>query len=85
MREVNSCSKTVDRNKAYEIWQTHDGSWTWFVRKKYQSPKNEANNPYARWLCDVVTPIVPEGETGDVYCNDNEWDKGIKSMARRIK
>jgi hypothetical protein len=55
------------------------GTWTWYVLKKYQSPENEVKNPYARWFCDVVTPIVPEGEMGDVYVTD------ITKYAKRIK
>ena len=81
----NLCAKTVSKENAYEVWQSFDGSWTWYCLKKYQSPDNEAKNPYARWFCLVVTPIVPEGELGDAYCNDNEFDKGIKSVGRRIK
>lgn len=73
----NLCGKTVTRENAYEIWSS--GAWTWYVLKKYQSPENEAKNEYARWFCDVVTPIVPEGEMGDVYVKD------IKSNATRIK
>jgi len=73
----NLQGKTVSRENAYEVWS--DGSWTWYVRKKYQSPEKEAQNQYARWFCDVVTPHVPEGETGDVYIKD------IKENATRIK
>jgi hypothetical protein len=73
----NTCAKTVKRENAYEVWQ--GGSWTWFVLKKWQSPEKEAANPYARWFCDVVTPMCPEGEMGDVYVNE------IKSAAIRIK
>ena len=72
----NLQAKTVTRDNAYEVWQTEDGSWTWYVLKKYQVNDNKQ---YARWLCDVVTPIVPNGETGDVYVAD------IKSQAIRIK
>jgi len=72
----NTQGKTVSRENAYEVW-CH-GSWTWYVRKKYQAPDKEASNPYARWFCDVVTPICPHGETGDVYVNE------VKSNARRI-
>lgn len=75
----NLCSKTVKRENAYEVWQTLDGSWTWYCLKKYQTPENEAQNQYARWFCDVVTPIVPEGELGDVYVHE------IKLNARRIR
>ena len=70
----NLCSKTVTRDKAYEVWQA--GSWTWYVLKKWQA---DDNKPYARWFCDVVTPICPDGEMGDVYVEE------IKQNATRIK
>lgn len=75
----NTQGKLVKRKDAYEVWQSLDGSWTWYVLKKYQNPEAEAKNPFARWFCDVVTPIVPNGEMGDVYVSE------IKSMATRIK
>lgn len=71
----NLCAKTVDRAHAYEVWQSLDGSWTWYVLKKWQVDDNKEN---ARWFCDVVTPIVPEGEMGDVYV------KEIKDNAKRV-
>ena len=80
MPEKNLCGKMVTRENAYEVWQTPDGSWTWYVLKKYQSPEKEAQNPYARWFCDVVSPFVGEaGEMGDVYVRE------IKGSAIKIK
>jgi len=32
----NLCAKTVKPENAYELWQTPDGSWKWFVLKKWQ-------------------------------------------------
>lgn len=91
-RAKNLCAKTVDREHAYEVWQNDRpfmlgdggpdgekfdvGTWTWYVLKKYQA---DDNKPYARWFCDVVTPIVPDGEMGDVYVTD------VKKFARRIR
>lgn len=72
----NTQSKTVTKENAYEVWQTSDGSWTWYVLKKWQADDNKA---YARWFCLVTSPIVPEGEMGDVYVSE------IKSNATRIK
>lgn len=72
----NPHKKTVSRENAHEVWQTPDGQWTWYVLKKWQ---NDDNKPFARWFCDVVTPIVPDGEKGDVYV------KEIKEVAKRIK
>lgn len=72
----NPCAKTVKPEHAYEVWQSFDGSWTWYVLKKYQL---DDTKPYARAFCSVVTPYVPEGELGDVYIAE------IKGNARRIK
>src|SRR5947209_290846 len=67
MATNNPCSKRVKPEEAYEIWQSYDGSWTYFVLKKYQSPEKEATNPFARWYCMVKSPVVPNGEYGDAY------------------
>ena len=72
----NLCGKTVKRADAYEVWQSLDGTWTWYVLKKWQA---DDNKPYARWFCDVVTPICPDGEMGDVFVSE------IKQNARKIK
>jgi len=63
-KQKNLCAKTRPENNAYEVWQTPDGSWTWYVLKKWQADDSQ---PYARFFCRVITPIVPEGELGDVY------------------
>jgi hypothetical protein len=73
----NPCAKTVRPEEAYEVWKA--GAWTWYIVKKYQSPEAEAENPYARWLCLVKTPVMPEGEYGDVYVSE------IKANAIRVK
>jgi len=83
-RGKNLQAKTVKRADAYEIWTTsrYDRyqedvtAWTWYVRKKWQV---DDDRPYARWFCDVVTPHVPRGESGDVYVKD------IKNQAWRVK
>ena len=67
MAAKNPCAKTVKPDEAYEVWQSFDGSWMYYVLKKYQSPEKEAQNPYARWYCKVTSPITPKGEYGDVY------------------
>jgi len=80
MASKNTQGKTVDRAHAYEVWQTPDGSWTWYVLKKYQAPEREAANPYARWFTLVTSPMVGErGELGDTYVSE------IKANAIRIK
>jgi hypothetical protein len=45
----NLCAKRVTPEEAYEVWQSFDGSWTYFVLKKYQSPEKEAINPQHEW------------------------------------
>ena len=70
----NLCNKTVDRAHAYEVWRA--GAWTWYVLKKWQA---DDDKPFARWFCDVVTPMCPNGELSDVYV------KEIKDNAVRIR
>lgn len=76
-------SKTVKepyKENAHEVWGTPDGSWKWYVLKKYQTPEKEADNPYGRWFCLVTSPIVGEsGEMGDVYIRD------ITGIATKIR
>ena len=72
----NAFAKTVSRENAYEVWENKSIGWTWYCRKKWQL---DDGKKYARWFCDVVTPIVPEGETGDCYV------KEIKDCAKRVK
>ena len=62
---TNPCAKKVPPEKAYEVWS--NGTWTYYVLKKYQTPEHEGKNPYARWHCLVLSPITPNGEYGDVY------------------
>jgi hypothetical protein len=73
----NPHKKMVTRENAHEVWQTPNGQWTWYVLKKWQ---NDDNKPYARWFCDVTSPIVGEkGEMGDCYVDE------IKKHAKQIK
>lgn len=73
----NLQAKTVTRANAYEVWQTPDGTWTWYVLKKCQANDDQE---YARWFCDVTSPIVGEqGELGYVYVAE------IKTWAIKIK
>lgn len=76
MMAKNLCAKTVTRANAYEIWMSKDKTWVWYVLKKWQA---DDNKPYARWFCDVVTPICPDGEMGDVYVSE------IKANATQIR
>lgn len=64
----NECAKTRPKDKPYEVWQA--GDWKWAVLKKWQTPDKEKGNPFARWFCNVVTPMCPNGEMGDVYIHE---------------
>ncbi len=72
----NTMAKMRPKSDPYEVWVSFDGTWTWNVLKKWQA---DDNKPYARWFCNVVTPIVPEGELGDVYVAE------IKANARKVE
>jgi hypothetical protein len=76
-RVKNECAKIRDKSNPYEVWS--NGSWTWSVLKKYQTPEKEAGNQYARWFCFVTSPFCPEGEYGDVYVRE------IVNYARKVK
>jgi hypothetical protein len=67
----NTQSKTMSVNSPYEVWQSFDGSWTWRILKKWQSPDKEAGNEYARWFCAVKTPMTGNSyDIGDVYVSE---------------
>lgn len=67
----NECGKMRKIDKPYEIWVTPDFSWQWFVLRKYQAPKHEANNNYARWMCAVRSPMTQGGwDYGDTYVSE---------------
>ncbi len=63
----NLYAKTRPVSDPYEVWVSRDGRWEWHVLKKYQLNDDK---PYARWLCLVKSPFVPEGEMGDVYVDE---------------
>jgi hypothetical protein len=78
----NECGVMRKVDNPYEIWEGvgQFAGWTWKVLKKYQTPENEAKNPYARWLCAVSSPFTAGGEDwGDTYIKD------ITPYARMIK
>ena len=71
----NSFAKMRKADNPYEVWESFDGTWKWYVLKKWQI---DDDKPYARWFCLVKTPIVPDGELGDVYVSE------IKAHARKV-
>lgn len=65
----NPCSKTRDVEEPYEIWEGN--GFEYRVLKKYQTPENEAKNPYARWFLATRSPYTfGSWEYGDGYVAD---------------
>ena len=66
----NMCGKTRKIEEPYEVWTGPNG-FEWRVLKKYQTPENEASNPYARWFCAVKSNFTYDSwEMGDVYVSE---------------
>lgn len=65
----NNFLKERNPNNPYEIWGNSPflPNWEWHVLKKWQT---DDNKPFARWFCLVKTPIVLNGEIGDVYVSE---------------
>lgn len=61
------------KDNPYEVWQ--GGDWTWNVLKKWQA---DDNKPFGRWFCNVVTPMCPNGELGDVYVSEIKGAGAVK-------
>jgi hypothetical protein len=78
----NLCAKTVTRENAYEVWQSPDEKWTWYVLKKWQT---DDAKPGARWFCLVTSPHVgDDGEYGDCWVTDvTTGNKKIVDRARK--
>lgn len=70
-RAKNPCGKTRKVEEPYEIWKSADGTWEWRVLRKYQTPERETANPFARWLCAVMSPFTQGTyDYGDVYVRE---------------
>ena len=79
MAAKNPCGRTVAlpyKDNAYEVWESPEGSWKWYVLKKYHANDEQEN---ARWFALVESPFTPDGELGDVYVSD------VTDNAIRIK
>mgnify|MGYP003126660196 CR=1 FL=1 len=78
MSKANPCGKTTSVDKPYEIWTMDHMNFEWRVLKKYQTPENEAKNPYARWYCAVKSDMTYDmWEYGDVYVSEIKQN-GVK-------
>ena len=66
----NMCGKKREVSNPYEVYKGPAG-FEWRVLKKYQTPDNEAKNPYARWYCAVKSDYTYGSfEYGDVYISE---------------
>lgn len=71
------CGKTRKIDEPYETWRGPSG-FEWRVLKKYQTEKNESENPYARWFCAVKSNFTYDmWEMGDVYVSEIK-SRGVK-------
>lgn len=72
----NACGKTRKIENPYEIWVTEDhplfgGRCEYRVLKKYQTPEQEAKNPFARWFVGCAsTCTYGTFELGDCYISE---------------
>jgi hypothetical protein len=81
MSKNNPCSKTRELDNPYEVWEcsTPFGVVEYRVLKKYQSPKKEAENSFARWFTAAKSEATfGRWEYGDIYVRD------IVSTGRRL-
>ena len=86
MATKNECGKTRKLDNPYEVWECRMElgfdvlNITYKVLKKYQTPKKEAENPFARWLTAAKSEATfGSWEYGDTYVRD------IVSTGRRVK
>ena len=65
--DIGKKSRDVDNP-----YMTFKGNgFEWRVLKRYQFPKHEAKNNYARWYCAVRSPMTyGSWEYGDTYISD---------------
>ena len=86
MSVKNECGKTRKLDNPYEVWECRMGFDTgevinieYRILKKYQTPKKEAENPFARWYTAAKSEATfGSWEYGDTYVRD------IVSTGRRV-
>ena len=67
-RAVNQMAKTRPAANPYEVWHDEQAGWTWLVVKSYQAATKEVENPYARRMCYVISPMTyGRADLGDTY------------------
>ena len=55
------------KDTPYAVYEDPRTGWRWEVLHTWKGKDGEDKDRYARWFCRVKSPIVPNGETGDVY------------------
>ena len=86
MASKNECAKTRKVTDPYEIWKCRMEigfevlNIEYRVLKKYQAPKGEAENPFARWYTAAKSEATfGSWEYGDTYVRD------IVSTGRKVQ
>jgi len=86
MPTKNECAKTRKVTDPYEIWKCRMEigfdvlNVEYRVLKKYQAPKGEAENPFARWYTAAKSEATfGSWEYGDTYVRD------IVSTGRKVQ
>ena len=86
MATKNECGKTRKLEEPYEVWKCRMElgfdilNIEYRVLKKYQAPKNESENPHARWFTAARSEATfGSWEYGDTYVRD------IVSSGRRAQ
>ena len=86
MASKNECAKTRKVTDPYEIWKCRMEigfdvlNVEYRVLKKYQAPKGEAENPFARWYTAAKSEATfGSWEYGDTYVRD------IVSTGRKVQ
>ena len=86
MSNKNECGKTRELDNPYEVWKCKMQiglevlEIEYRVLKKYKNPKNEAEDPFARWFTAAKSEATfGSWEYGDTYVRD------IVSAGRRVK
>lgn len=85
-RLSNPYNKERKPGNPYAIFE--QGGWKWKLLKLWQRPDLALANPYARAFCMVESPIVPDGEMGDVYVVDipgcKDWLRSLMAKTYHV-
>tara|TARA_Y100000034_G_C6757519_1_gene337150 strand:+ start:230 stop:493 length:264 start_codon:yes stop_codon:yes gene_type:complete len=87
MANTNPCGKTRKLEDPYEVWECRMDmgfgdiiNIEYRVLKKYKNPKNESQDPLARWFTAAKSEATfGSWEYGDTYVRD------IITTGRRVK